>query len=490
MKPRVTMRKALTDPKLLGNALPGDSWKSWRTILIAANGEKLTDDERKLFQQLSGREREPLQRVHTLEAVVGRRGGKSKAMATNAAYISGLCDHRDVLVKGEKGVLLCVAPDMRVAGIVRDHCAAAFENSPILRQLIANRTQDTIELTNGISVEVRPASFRKLRGPTYVGVICDELAFWYQDSSYANPDVEVLAAVRPGLLTTRGPLILASSAYAKSGALYDMWRRHYGPHGDPDTLVAYGTSRDFNPSLPQVEIDRALAEDRPRNEAEYLSIWRSDVESFVSLDVVEGCVGDFREMMPARDAVYHAFVDPASGSGEDSFTLAIAHKLRDQIIIDCVREVRPHFSPAAAVEYLVHTVKSFRCSEVLGDHYAGEFPRELFHKHGIRYKLCKTPKSDLFRDLLPMLNSGSITLPRNDRLIAQIVGLERRVTRAGKDSITHPDHGHDDVANCVAGVAMSLRFPTYNFAAFAGDNIPGVDSWYYVQLMQHIARHG
>ena len=101
-------------------------------------------------------------------------------------------------------------------------------------------------------------------------------------------------------------------------------------------------------------------------------------------------------MMPARDAVYHAFVDPASGSGEDLFTLAIAHKLRDQIIIDCVREVRPHFSPSAAVEYLVHTVKSFRCIEVLGDHYGGEFPRELFHKHGVATNCAKHPKAICF----------------------------------------------------------------------------------------------
>ena len=36
MRPQVTLRKALQDPHLLGNALPGDSWKSWRTILIAA----------------------------------------------------------------------------------------------------------------------------------------------------------------------------------------------------------------------------------------------------------------------------------------------------------------------------------------------------------------------------------------------------------------------------------------------------------------------
>jgi hypothetical protein len=199
--------------------------------------------------------------------------------------------------------------------------------------------------------------------------------------------------------------------------------------------------------------------------------------------------GDYHERMPATNTSYHAFVDPASGSGDDSFTLAVSHKQKDQIIIDCVREVRPHFSPAAAVEYLAQVVKSYGCSQVTGDHYAGEFPRELFKKHDMRYEVCKTPKSDLFRDLLPLLNSGSITLPRNDRLIAQIVALERRVTRAGKDSITHPDHGHDDVANCVAGVAMSLRFPTYNLNALAGDNLPGVGSWYYMQLMQHIARH-
>jgi hypothetical protein len=31
----------------------------------------------------------------------------------------------------------------------------------------------------------------KLRGPTYIAVIADELAFWYVDAAYANPDVEI-----------------------------------------------------------------------------------------------------------------------------------------------------------------------------------------------------------------------------------------------------------------------------------------------------------
>ena len=60
-----------------------------------------------------------------------------------------------------------------------------------------------------------------------------------------------------------------------------------------------------------------------------------------------------------------------------------------------------------------------------GDRYAGEFPRELFRKHGIAYDLAKQTKSELFRDLLPLLNSSRIVLPRNDRLLGQIVGLER-----------------------------------------------------------------
>jgi hypothetical protein len=58
--------------------------------------------------------------------------------------------------------------------------------------------------------------------------------------------------------------------------------------------------------------------------------------------------------------------------------------------------------------------------------------------------------------MLPLLNSGRITLPRHDRLIAQIVGLERRVSRAGRDSIDHAPGGHDDIANAVSGVIAAI----------------------------------
>src|SRR6201981_2163803 len=458
MIPRVPLREALSDPNLLGTAIAGDSWSSWRTLLIAAMGEDLREDEREIFSHLPGRDREPLQRVDQFAAVIGRRGGKSRAMATLATYIAGLCDHSDALVPGERGVLLCVALDQRVAKIILDYAEASFERSRILKQLSASRTADALELTNGITLEVRPASFRKLRGPTYVAVLADELAFWYVDGAYANPDVEILNAVEPGLATTGGPLILASSPHARRGVLWDVFRRHYGAGGDPLILVAHGATRTLNPSLPQRVVDRALEKDRTRATAEYLAEFRTDVEGFVALEVVESCVGGYREMLPAAGVTYRAFVDPSGGS-EDAMTLAIAHKTTtpdERVIVDAVREVRPPFSPSAVVDDFAVLLKSYRVSKVIGDHYGGEFVKEPFRKNGISYELCKQPKSDLFRDMLPLLNSGRISLPRHDRLIAQIVGLERRGSRPRRGRTGPSPGAHDDIANAVGGVVGAV----------------------------------
>ena len=49
MKIRTSMREALNDPNLLGKALPGPSWHTWRTLLLATMGEPLSDAELETF---------------------------------------------------------------------------------------------------------------------------------------------------------------------------------------------------------------------------------------------------------------------------------------------------------------------------------------------------------------------------------------------------------------------------------------------------------
>jgi hypothetical protein len=177
---------------------------------------------------------------------------------------------------------------------------------------------------------------------------------------------------------------------------------------------------------------------------------------------LQACVGDHIEMAPLDQHRYSAFVDPSGGSA-DSFTLAIAFKDGERIVVAATREVKPPFSPEAVIDDFSILLKTYKIGSVTGDRYAGEFPRELFRKRGISYECSEKPKSDLFRDLLPLLNSGRVVLPKSERLVSQLCQLERRVARSGKDSITHPDGQHDDVANAVAGAASLSKAGTYGW---------------------------
>ena len=92
---------------------------------------------------------------------------------------------------------------------------------------------------------------------------------------------------------------------------------------------------------------------------------------------------------------------------------------------------------------------------VYGDRYAGEWPAEAFGKVGITYSAADRPKSQLYADLLPILNSRRADLLDEPRLVAQLIGLERRTARGGRDRIDHAPGSHDDVANACAGVLVN-----------------------------------
>ncbi len=473
MIPRTSMRKALADPSLLGDVLVGASWRPWRTLLIAAMGEELTDDERVLFKQLTGgRECEPGKLIEEFIGVIGRRGGKSHAIAALGTYIAGLCEHPS-LVRGERGICLIIAQDQKTADIVLDRITANFEGSPILRQLIEARNARELRLGNGITIEVRAADFRNLRGPTYICVIADEVAFWFNEGS-SNPDDEILNAVRPGLATTRGPLFIISSPYARRGVLWEAYRKHFGKSGDPLILVVQGTSREFNPTLPQSVVDRALERDPVANRAEYLAEFRTDLEAFVSIEVVNACVSKgVYERPPEPGTIHHGFVDPSGGS-RDAMTLCVGHYHygSKKVIIDCLREVTPPLSPEAAVADFARTLKNYRVHRVSGDHYAGIWPVELFGRHNVVYEQNAAPKSDLYRDFLPLLNSKRVDLLDHPKCVSQLIGLERRTARGGRDSIDHAPGAHDDLANAVAGLAaINSKFGNYDvsFSGFQPD---------------------
>jgi hypothetical protein len=56
------------------------------------------------------------------------------------------------------------------------------------------------------------ASFRSTRGYTIVAALCDEVAFWPSEDS-ASPDYGVLDALRLGMATVPGPVLICASRH-------------------------------------------------------------------------------------------------------------------------------------------------------------------------------------------------------------------------------------------------------------------------------------
>ncbi len=300
------------------NWLHGDTWKAWRAFLAALFALPLEGEQLEIYRRHTGRTEVPTAPFREAFVVAGRRGGKSLAAALVATFLAAFRDYGEVLALGEIGTIMVIASDRRQARVVLGYINAFLE-IPMLSRMVVSRLKESIELTNRVRIEVHTSSFRSVRGYTLLGCICDEIAFWPTEDS-ASPDVAVLTALRPGMATVPGALLLCiSSPYARRGALWEAYREHYGKAGAP-VLVWQATTRDMNPTVSGLTIQAAYLRDQAAATAEYGAQFRSDVEGFLPLEVVESRIVPHRfELPPLGDSSYVAFVDP-SGGQQDSMT--------------------------------------------------------------------------------------------------------------------------------------------------------------------------
>jgi hypothetical protein len=454
----VNILEAIDDPKLFKPWFRDPrTWMAWRAFLMALFALPGDPALLPIYARCTGRTTLPAAPATEAWLACGRRAGKSFVLALIAVFLACFRDYRPYLQPGERATVIVIAADRKQARVIFRYIGAMLTRIPMLKRLIMDRGEkaEAYDLTNGVSIEVGTASIRAVRGYTVVAALCDEIAFWMTDDDAANPDYEILDALRPAMATIPGAMLLcASSPYAKRGALYDAHRRYFGQPGS--VLVWKAPTREMNPTVPQRTIDEAIERDAAAAGSEWLAEFRNDIAAFVPREIVQACVPTGLVERPyTRGIRYTSFVD-ASGGTSDSMTLAIGHLEGDLIVTDVVREIRAPFDPESATDEYARLLKSYGIHRVTGDRYAGEWPRQAFQKRGIEYALSEMPKSALYVDLLPKLNSRTIRLVDNPRLVGQLAGLERRTARGGRDSIDHALGAHDDVANVIAGLAAHL----------------------------------
>ncbi len=462
----MTILDALNDPTLFRPYFDPDTWRAWRVFLSSVFALPIAEADADLYQRCTGRTRP--QRAPAVEAwmVVGRRGGKSRIAALIAIYLAVFRDYREFLAPGEVGTLPIIAQDRKGARTVMRYLTGLFHAVPMLRELLAcEPTKETIELRNRVVIEVMTASVAAVRNYTIIGAVLDEVAFWDTDEDAAEPDVAIIQALEPGMGTIPNAVLIAlSSPYGRQGALFEAYRDHFG-RDDDDVLVWRASTGTMHPHAPQSrlgrQITKAYRKDPTAAAAEYGGQFRSDLEAFVSRDVLAACViGDRQELPPSSGIRFKAFVDVSAGSS-DSTALAIGHGGPGVVIVDVLREWRPPFDPQEVVAECGELLARYHCKVVAGDRFGGEWVVSAFKNVGVTYQPAEMNKSQLYSELLYMLNSRCIQLLDNQRLIHQLLGLERRTGSSGRDIVDHQRArgAHDDCANVVAGLAAAVGRP-------------------------------
>jgi hypothetical protein len=220
-------------------------------------------------------------------------------------------------------------------------------------------------------------------------------------------------------------------------------------------------------------IEKAYADDEESARAEWGSEFRSDLSQFLDDEDIDAAIDGSRptELKPDLSKHYAAFVD-ASGGRHDGYVIAIGHREDSRIIVDCIRRRNPPFNPADTTAEFADLVKDYAIRSVEGDNFAAEWVSTAWEDHGVHYRRCEFPKSQLYINGLPAFTRRQVSIPNDETLIRELRILERRTSRSGRDTVSDPagSSTFDDSANCLFGLIHLLRerrsTPTVTFGNY------------------------
>jgi phage terminase large subunit-like protein len=329
-----------------------------------------------------------------------------------------------------------------------------------LKQYVARERSEEVELTTGISIVCYACSYSTVRGPSVVCAICDEMAFWHHKETAANPEEEVLAALRPAMVTfSTSKLIKISTPYRKEGVLW----REFQERAELEQLVWQIPSAEMNPTIQERSLERARKRDESKFRREFLAEFTDDIAGWIVPDVLEACIVRNRTELPhIENGNYVVAVDPAFKHND--FALAVLHKTPDgPVVVDRVARWAGTKKAPLCYEWVCEQIarisNEYGIREVTGDQYCAAVIKQHFDKLGIRYHeytFGANTRADLFGNLKHLLVQRKIELIDEPVLLQQLRALEERRTSSGNTDIRPSYSQKDDVAVAVALAAFEL----------------------------------
>lgn len=432
-----------------------DSWANWLIVYKALFGMKLTEPELEIYRQCTGAVEQSFKKVKELWICAGRRSGKSRSAAFLSVWLALFCEWSKNISRGERPYIFIISPNRDQGQIIMNYVRELLDLNAMLRKQVKREFKESIELRNGITIAIKTASWRSTRGFSALACVLEECNFFRYELESAIRDKEIYRAVMPMLSTFKDSLCISiSSPASPQGLMYEKFQKSWAKPGR--VLCWRSPTILLNPKFDKDEIEQAYIDDPEAARSEYGAEWRTGVSSLFDPEKIRAVVDEGISVRPyVQDVEYRAFLDMSAGKS-DSSCLGIAHydSEENQVVLDVLLEREPPFRPRDVAQEFSATMENYGITSALADAFGGLWITDAFEEFGIRVEPAKMSKSDYYLNFLPIVNNGSCRLLDQERLINQLINLERR-TRGGttRDAVD-VFAGHDDCSNVTSAACV------------------------------------
>jgi hypothetical protein len=385
----------------------------------------------------------------------GRRGGKSSSLVRVAVCEAIYGEH--VITPGDVGIV-------GIVSVSRDEAAQRLRLAKAILDVLGVRHKP---IEGGIELEHRPIAFKVYAatvagvvGGTWVSGICDEVARWKDADTGANPATLVLASLRPTMATQpNAKLFLSSSPLGTEDAHADAFKV-----GDTAwQQVALAPTWIANPTISEDDTHALERDDE---------VWRRE---YAAQPIAGSVLSIFSETMlakatraapaalePEPGRSYVAAMDPATRG--NAWTLAIATEGTAAAGGSVTRIVRARewrgtksapLDPDTTLAEIAAVLLTYGLTEVWSDQFASDFVVSIAQRHGLTVQIepsTAASKVATYEGLRARLADGAIELCPSDQLRADLLGVNKLVTRNGIsiELTKTPDGRHCDFASAAS----------------------------------------